>query len=900
MTVLATAMDRSGLTVTVGPAVAVLEADGFATDLPVAADRPDCEVSLWFGPDGLSITQADGATIERSGQPVPEVFGFRTDLDPARAAGMSVTAEVVSPFATSPTNAKRILIGIQVVAAALALLLLSRFRRPRFTSPQWQQAWWIDAGVVTILAGWAVIGPLTVDDGWATTIARNFAATGSAGNYYRWWNADEVPFALEQQVLSVFTEVSLAPLWLRLPSTLLAVTVWFALTRGVLSAALPGRSRNVGIRAMAATFFLAAWLPFNLGARPETYVTLGVTVLLALVWRSRTPAGLGWAALAVGLTIPISPTAVVVVAPLAVFARRITGVLRSASEQRRDLALYVVLLCCIGAVGLTLIFADQTWSAFTTATDWHTFFGPSLPWYHEPDRYHYLLSGDQQGSAPKRVPVLLTAAMLPLAAVAAWRTKRSMVGRSTGRVAAVLTVALLSLALVPSKWSYHLGSVAGLFASFLTVATVLAMSRRHTSTGRAAAVTAALGTVLLAGGAALAFAGPNAWWQSTLYDVPWPTGPVQPVGLPLNNPLLWLTVTAALCAVVMAIRRSTGRQVMCAAPAALALMTAGTVVILLLGSFIAAPARRASGSLAMANLHRLDGSRACGLADDIEVLPDGPPLTAVDGGEGDSVGFRALAGYYPGAPPPDPPGTGSSQWIWGSYGSRGVATLTTPWFELPALATNDGVAVSVSGRTDMGNALVFEFGLGAQQVGSEAAPVDRVAVDEDPSHPLWRTIGIDVAQIPPGADRIRIRARSDATRWLAVTGPRLRSVLGMNQFLADHGPVLISWPQSFLFPCVRDIVEVSGGVGLTPRTVIESPRPFFTEDRDQSVAGTFAAITGFGGLQEIPTRLAGHPDIDWGALLTSPTDKVRDAYALTQAHTVRWGFDDAGRMPPQR
>ena len=46
-----------------------------------------------------------------------------------------------------------------------------------------------------------MIGPLAVDDGWATTIARNFAATGNPGNYYRWWNAAEVPFALSQQLL---------------------------------------------------------------------------------------------------------------------------------------------------------------------------------------------------------------------------------------------------------------------------------------------------------------------------------------------------------------------------------------------------------------------------------------------------------------------------------------------------------------------------------------------------------------------------------------------------------------------------------------------------------------------------------------------------------------------------
>ena len=185
----------------------------------------------------------------------------------------------------------------------------------------------------------------------------------------------------------------------------------------------------------------------------------------------------------------------------------------------------------------------------------------------------------------------------------------------------------------------------------------------------------------------------------------------------------------------------------------------------------------------------------------------------------------------------------------------------------------------------------------------EAAPGDRVAIDEDALHPLWRTIGIDADQIPAGADRIRVRAvdrRTDDSGWIAFTGPRLRSVIGLNQFLEENGPVLISWPQSFLFPCVHNTVEVSAGIAQTPRTVIESPRPFFAEDRNMAIGGTFAAIAMSGELHEVPTRLVEHPEIDWGTLMTAPADEVRDSYALTRTREVRRGFDDAGRQRPTR
>jgi arabinosyltransferase C len=311
-------------------------------------------------------------------------------------------------------------------------------------------------------------------------------------------------------------------------------------------------------------------------------------------------------------------------------------------------------------------------------------------------------------------------------------------------------------------------------------------------------------------------------------------------------------------------------------------------VVVLVGSFLAAPVRRPAGSLARANLHQLAGGRSCGLADGIQVLTDGAVLVPADTSEylagrtAYLAGFTSLGGFDPAVPPPDPPGTGTSTQLWGSLagGPRSAGILISPWFTLPALRPASGVAVSVSGRTDRGNRLALEFGraVGTRVIAvGERTPFDLVKPNQDhldgpPEYRPWRSIGLDAAQVPSGANRVRIRAvdaTTDPDGWLAVTGPRLRSVVGLTQFLAGHGPVLVSWPLAFLFPCVHNTVGVADGLAHMPRVVIEAPRRFgrlSAVTTDPTQGGVFAGLRTFGELHEIPTRLAGHPEIDWGTL----------------------------------
>jgi arabinosyltransferase B len=110
--------------------------------------------------------------------------------------------------------------------------------------------------------------------------------------------------------------------------------------------------------------------------------------------------------------------------------------------------------------------------------------------------------------------------------------------------------------------------------------------------------------------------------------------------------------------------------------------------------------------------------------------------------------------------------------------------------------------------------------------------------------------------------------------------------------------VLVAWPQSFLFPCVVDVPVVAGGLAQTPNAVIESPRPFFTEDRDPDLGGSFAGAVG--GLHEVPSRLIDHPELDWGAVLVSSNPTAHDDYDVTTSRAVVPGAGGVPHQPPER
>jgi arabinosyltransferase C len=367
--------------------------------------------------------------------------------------------------------------------------------------------------------------------------------------------------------------------------------------------------------------------------------------------------------------------------------------------------------------------------------------------------------------------------------------------------------------------------------------------------------------------------------------------------VPLRSVIFWcglLLVAYAVSATVWRARGNAVRRAITAGPALVVLMALSGSVVIMLGSFVSAPLRRPIGSLAESNWRWLTGQPSCAFADAVEVLADGDILTAADTAEYSS-GFTARGGFAPGVPPPDPPGSGMSTYLWGSRNAApGPATLTTQWFTLPAPGTNAGLSASVVGPAGPAT-VVFDFGRADR---SAVAPLGLVGAagtappDLNAQLRVWRVVTVDAAQIPAGADRVRLHvdAPGGPTSWMAITGPRRNARVSLTDFLAGRGPVLLSWQQSFVFPCVRDVARVADGIAQTPRVMVVTSGPWFTEPQDERPAGVFAGLQPFGHFYQVPARVVGHPEIQWGAVLLSRASA--DEYDLRLDQVRRPGRGD--------
>ncbi len=927
---------------------ALIAERGFPLAVPAGTA---CDVQVRSTANGTHISVGGVAQVSLAGDVVPEVFGFRTDAPVTE--GINVTARTRTWFQSVPTTFKDGLLIAYAALLAVALLTLlpgaRRLRLPRLPRPAAGLRAWartgarvaIDAAVLATLALWTIVGPLTDDDGFATMTIRNGLGSGDIGNYYRWFNASEAPFTLLQHLVAPLTEITLAPPVLRLPSVLAGVLTWFVVSRGVLGATLPSLARSVPTRLLAALSFLVWWLPFGLGLRPESCVALGTAGTLALLirMRRRPPADrlalvlATAAAVVAGLTIAVTPSGVLIAAPVLLFAPALLRVVRGPAGVARSLrwlgaAGRVLLLSAAAAIPGAVMFADQTYSGVRRATEIHGRFGPDLGWYDEWLRYQFLLGTDSMGSAAKRLPVLLTLALLVVSAVL---LSRKLPGIRDLPGTAILTATTVggfaALSFTPSKWSHHFGALAGFGAPFLVAAVVLVLrAAREQARRRSVLATCGGGAVLACAAAALAFSGPNAWWLYSDYDMPWTDEPVRPGGLPLNNLVLWLGLAGVLLAAVWLVcllrrRRIEHRAALASVGGLVPVVAMLAAVALLIGTFSTAPARsNGTYTLAAENLRAIQ-TGSCGLADHIQVMPTAPDgVLQPIAGAARLNGFTAGPAVPPGVPPP-PVGAGQSPFVWGSFspGAAVTGTLDTPWFGLPTRHAGTEVAVGLAGRPSDGNTLTVQFGRRGPEPSAVTALGRRRLQDpplaekpfDDPIHgrppnwrdySYWRTLAVPIAQVPAGADVVRVQATdysTDRQGWLTVTGPVVRDVVGLTAFLSGRGPVLIDWPMSFAFPCQADFPKVRDGLAQAPAVILGGPRnyPPSNMSYDPNVGGSFAGVALTGHLVEVPSRVQNRPDLEWGRVLLVKYSAQRDRYSTTTTHQRTPGWERARGYP---
>ncbi len=498
---------------------------------PAVAGRACSVLHIWAGVGGVGadFVGIPGAAGNLAVEKKPQVAGVFTELEVAAQPGLSARIDVDTRFITSPTVLKlgvMVLGVLAVVASIVALAVLDR--RSRRVPGWWRRllrvgvaTWVVDIGVIGTLLVWHLIGAISSDDGYNLTIARVAPEAGYTANYFRFFGATEAPFDWYVSVLAQLAAVSTAGVWMRVPATLAGIATWLILSRCV----LPRLGRPLAVNRVAAwtaaAVFLAAWLPFNNGLRPEPLIAFGTLTVWVLVENAIGTRRLWPAAVAIvvaAFSVTLAPQGLIALAPLIVGARAIARII----ARRRAVDGLLAPIAALAA-GLSLIFVivfrDQTLATVAESARIKYVVGPTIAWYQDFLRYYFLTVEESvDGSLTRRFAVLIL--MLCLFGVLVMLLRRGRLpGIANGpvwRLVGTTAIGLLLLTFTPTKWAIQFGVFAGLAGALGAVtAFVFARVGLHSRRNLALYVTALLFVL------AWATSGINGWFYVGNYGVPW-------------------------------------------------------------------------------------------------------------------------------------------------------------------------------------------------------------------------------------------------------------------------------------------------------------------------------------------------------------------------------------------
>jgi arabinosyltransferase A len=556
---------RSGLFVRANKDVVVV---AFRDSVAAVAPRPAvaagaCSVlHIWAdaGGAGADFAGLPGAAGTLAPEKKPQVGSIFTDLKVPAQPGLSARIDVDTRFILAATALKKavlVLGTLAVLTAIVALGVLDRHSAHR--APGGPRRFWqagvatrlADAGVVGVLLIWHVIGATSSDDGYNTTIARIAGQAGYVPDYYRYFGTTDAPFDWYLAVLSKLAAVSTDGVWLRLPATLAGIGCWLIISRGALPRLGPGKGGLAANRVAvwtAAAVFLAAWLPFNNGLRPEPLIALGVLatwmlVEVAIAGRRLTPAA---AAIIVAmLTATLAPQGLIALAPLLSGARPIARVIGRRRAADGLWAPLVVLAASLSLIAV-VVFRSQTLATVAESARIKYKVGPTIAWYQDFLRYYFLtVESNPDGSMSRRFAVLVL--LLCLFGMLVVLLRRGGVpGLATGpawRLIGSAALGLLLLTFTPTKWAVQFGAFAGLTGA-LGAVTAFAFARigLHSRRNLTLYVTALLFVL------AWATSGVNGWFGVNNYGVPWYDIPPVIASRPVTSMFLTLSILTGLLA----------------------------------------------------------------------------------------------------------------------------------------------------------------------------------------------------------------------------------------------------------------------------------------------------------------------------------------------------------------
>ncbi|WP_163752592.1 arabinosyltransferase domain-containing protein [Mycolicibacterium helvum] len=860
----------------------------------------------------------------------PQIVGVFTDLTGPAPPGLSFSAVIDTRYTSSPSPLKLAAMVAGVLGTVISLLALWRLdrldgrRRQRLVPARWRTLTTVDVTVIVLSVFWFIAGAGSSDDGYQFGMANTSSHAGYMANYFRWFGSPEDPFGWYYDLIAAMTQVSHASLWLRLPDLICALVCWLLLSREVLPRLGRAVVRNRAAVWAAALVFLAAWMPFNNGLRPEGQIAAGALLTYILVERAiitRRPSLVGLAIVVAAFTLGIQPTGIIAVAVLLAGGRLIVRIIVT---RAKAVGLWPILLplAAAGVVVLTVIFADQTLAAVREATSVRTAIGPAQPWYTENLRYFYLFLPTTDGALSRRFGILITIACLFGSMFLLLRRKR-IPGVAVGpvwRLMGVIFATLFLLTFAPTKWIHHFGLFAAVGAAMAAVATVLFGPTVLRSPRNQ---TAFLSVVLLV--LALCFASTNGFWYVSSYGVPFNDssprwGPVTVSTVFLVFSLLAAGYAGWLHLVPPKGTPSRVGRVLTAAPVPVA---AAIMVVVSAGSMLYGAIKEyPTYSNGWANLRELAGG--CGLADDVLVEPDANTgfLTPVPGRYGplgplggtDSTGFnpngvpehtlaeaiwqsQAKSGtdYDWDAPTAlDRPGINGSSVVLpygldpatvpvaGSFtaGPQQIGTLTSAWYRLPAADAAHPLVVITAAGTITGNS-VLSGHTTAQTVALEYATPDsdgtpipggRLTPYDIGPQPAWRNLRFPRNQIPADARYVRIVAEDGSLNlgdWVAVTPPRVPELRSVQEYLGSTQPILLDWAVGLVFPCQQPMLHANG-VTQVPAYRISPDYPAKIEMPDTWQSGQNGGPLGITDIllraHVMPTYLSRDWGRDWGSL----------------------------------
>lgn len=778
-----------------------------------------CSFLLTGSGDELTVLR-DGREVGRG--PMPDVDVLRSGVTAAPGAtadGLDVRVTVDDGFSTSPTPAKIVLLVLLAIAVPLAVAFLvvddrrrRSWRRRRRGRPRIAPTGLVsDAVVVATLGLWLFLAPLTGDDGYYSAMAANSPFAGYVGNYYQLFNHGFTPFTWIYVALAAWQDVAgLAPVVLRVPALVCGLLTWVCVRR-LATGALAGR----WVTPVLAVAFLAWWMPFDMGLRPETVVALAAALsLLCLVLAGEKGSLLlvGTAVGASSVGLMASPSGLVALAPLVAGAPLVWRLF--AGPSRVTVVARVACVLAPGALGALAACGDGSWRDFVRAQELLSDADVGETFYTEYERWVSLFESGSSTYAHRAV-VLLTALAL-IGFLVLWVASRVRGHRLPPVLttsAATTAAAFVLLSPTPSKPWMHFGTIAGVGALFLALLLVHGpRTVRELAGGRrlpVPAVAAAVGAVVLT--LALAGAGLNTWWlDSWSPRLPHAGTPPQVWIFRFDQPVWWLLTVLAVAGLLVLRRRP--RPVVPAALATVVVLFLGANVAYMTGTFGLEAVRTAgSWSVAADNL-RDPAASDCGAGSQVEAAaPGGTPLPVASGPAEGSLVRDTSGGPEPG------------DVVWTNTRPGTTLPVTgsgaTPWAVLPPPGPGLVVSAFVSGRADEGNEVAVEYG---RRTADGVAPVDRRRVDPASQRPADAWYGVDLGSrdtpTPDGADVVRLVAvsgRADATGRLAVTEPRASRFVPVRDLVPAGAPTALSWDSALLFPCLRQ-PRLSGGIAEPP------------------------------------------------------------------------------------